>query len=184
MTENAGGKGMEQSLNDVKTRAIEGMKDYFASERFIAHTLKVLEQAERIFEGEGVVGDFLRSTVVLGSIYHDIGIPEAVKKHSSMDAPYQEMEGPPVARELMRRIGVRPDILERVCRIVGAHHTREKVDGIDFQIIWEADFIVNVDEKNIVLKKEELRKSLEANTVTPTGRRLASQVIQRVHPGP
>jgi hypothetical protein len=175
---------VQNELSDLKNAAIGGMKDYFANERFIDHTLKVLDQAEKISEGEKIGGDFLRSVVVLASIYHDIGIPEAVKKHSSMDAPYQEKEGPPVARKLMQGIGVRQDILERVCYIVGAHHTREKVDGVDFQIIWEADFIVNVEEKNIVLNQGELQRALEENTETHTGRHLASGVLKRLFSSP
>ena len=173
---------MKRDGSVMRERAIESMREYFGEELLINHTLKVLSHAEQILEGEGIVGDFLKAAVALGSIYHDIGIPEARKKHSSSDAPYQEMEGPPIARVLMTGIGTRPDIIERVCYIVGAHHSKEKIDGIDFQIIWEADFIVNVDEKNIVLKKEKVRSALEENTITRTGRQLASEVLKRLHP--
>jgi hypothetical protein len=166
----------------IKDAAIRGMKEYFRNERYINHTLKVLDQAERIMQGEKIGWDFLKSVITLSCIYHDIGIPEAVKKYSSSDAPYQEKEGPPLARELMNGIGVRRDVLERVCFIVGAHHTKGEVDGIDFQIVWESDFIVNLDEKNIVLKQGELRTALEENTVTGTGRSLASELLNRLYP--
>ncbi len=172
------------AINDhdnVKDDAVRVMKEYFGDERYINHTLKVLDHAERILHGEKIEGGFLISVVTLSCIYHDIGIPESVKKYSSTGARCQEKEGPPVARELMKKIGVRPDVLERVCFIVGAHHTKEKVDGIDFQIVWEADFIVNIDEKNIVLKKDDIQNALEENTLTATGRGLASEVVKRMY---
>ena len=71
----------------------------------------------------------------------------------------------------------------RVCFIVGAHHTKEKVDGIDFQVIWEADFIVNIEEKNLVFKDEELPAAIEENVSTPTGKRLVSEAVARMFPG-
>ena len=35
---------------------------------------------------------------------------------------------------------------ERICYIIGNHHTYTKIDGIDFQILAEADFLVNIFE--------------------------------------
>ena len=174
---------MARSTFELKSEAIEGMKGYFANERFINHTLKVLDQAEKIAEGEGIRGDFTRGVIALASIYHDIGIPESLRKYSSMDAPYQEKEGPAVARGLMAKIGVRPDVLERVCFIVGAHHTKPEVDGIDFQIIWEADFIVNIEEKNLVFEKKDLPAAIGENVSTPAGKKLAHEAVARMFPG-
>ena len=38
------------------------------------------------------------------------------------------------------------DIIERVCYLVGHHHTYTDIDGIDLQILIEADFLVNLYE--------------------------------------
>ncbi len=155
-----------------KQEAIEIMKSYFKDVRFVDHTLKVLSHGEEICNGENMDDLFINSIVTLGCIFHDIGIPEAVRKYSSMESEYQEKEGPAVARKLMTEIGIRPDITERVCYIVGNHHTQEKVDGIDFQIIWEADFLVNVQEGNITLKKDEVQQAIDENLKTATGKTL------------
>jgi len=160
-----------------REKAIEKMKSYFNEKRFIEHTLKVLGRAERICEGEKIEASFILQVALLGSIFHDIGIPEALKKHNSMDAPYQEQEGPAVARKLMNEVGVRPDILERVCYIVGHHHTADRVDGFDFQVIWEADFIVNIDEKNIVLEPDDVESAVAENLKTETGLALIREVL-------
>ncbi len=160
-----------------RDKAVEKMKGYFQEGRFIEHTMKVLARAEQICAGENIDGAFIQQVAILGSIFHDIGIPEALKKHSSLEAPYQEKEGPPVARRLMEEIDVRPDIRERVCHIVGNHHTAERVDGLDFQVIWEADFIVNIDEGNIKLEPDEVKQAVEENLKTATGRTLIKEVL-------
>jgi hypothetical protein len=170
MGNNGGGKM-------YRDKAIEKMKGYFNDKRFIEHTLKVLGRAEQLCDGEHIDDVFIREVATLGSIFHDIGIPEAMKKHNSMDAPFQEKEGPAVARRLMQDMGVRPDILERVCYIVGHHHTADRVDGADFQVIWEADFIVNIDEKNIVIDADKVESAIEENLKSKTGLALIREVL-------
>ena len=157
----------------TREEAIESMERYFGENgRYIEHTHKVLAVAEQILDSEGVNDSFVSDVVVLSTIFHDIGIPEAERKYNSSEAEYQEKEGEPIARELMTALKVRPDILERACYIVRHHHTIDKVDGMDFQVLWEADFIVNIDEKNIVVEKGSEKKAIDDNFITKTGTEL------------
>jgi HD superfamily phosphodiesterase len=159
----------------TREEAIESMEKYFGeSIKYIEHTHKVLAVAEQILDSEGVNDSFVNDVVVLSTIFHDIGIPEAERKYNSPAAEYQEKEGGPIARELLSALKVRPDILERVVYIVRNHHTMEKVDGMDFQVLWEADFIVNIDEKNITVEKGSEIKAIEENFITNTGTKLIS----------
>ncbi len=165
----------------LREQAIQSMKKYFGEQRFVDHTLKVLSYGERILEGEAgsrgdIPVDFERAAVTLACVFHDIGIPEARERYGSFEAPYQEELGPPVARKLMEEIGVRPDLLERVAYLVGNHHSRDKIDGEDFQILWEADFLVNVQEGNLTLEKGQEARAVEQNLKTVTGRSLAAAV--------
>ncbi|HUZ18922.1 MAG TPA: HD domain-containing protein [Spirochaetia bacterium] len=136
---------MESTTKDA---AIGAMSDYFhrstpKAEERIAHTLSVLSFAERILAGEGIDSSYVVTVCVLAALFHDIGIPEAERKHGSTEPRYQHEEGPPITRAILSRLKVRPDILERVCFIVGNHHSRGMIDSIDFQIVYEADYIVN-----------------------------------------
>ncbi len=159
----------------TREKAIQCMEEYFGENKmYIEHTHKVLAVAEQILDAEGIDDTFVSDVVVLSTIFHDIGIPEAVKKYNSPEAQYQEKEGGPIARELLAGLKVRPDILERACYIVRHHHTIEKVDGIDFQILWEADFVVNIDEKNITVEKGGEQKAIDENFITATGTKLIS----------
>jgi HD superfamily phosphodiesterase len=167
----------------IKEKAVQSMKQYFENQRYIDHTLKVLDYGERIFDGEAgkrvnLPGGFERDVVTLACIYHDIGIPEAVRTRGSSDAPHQEELGPDIARKLMGDIGVRSDLLERVLYIIGHHHTADRIDGEDFQVVWEADFLVNIQEGNITLEPGQVNEAVKRNLKTETGRALAAEVPQ------
>ncbi len=38
------------------------------------------------------------------------------------------------------------ELIARVCYLVGHHHTYTDIDGLDYQILVEADYIVNMYE--------------------------------------
>lgn len=38
------------------------------------------------------------------------------------------------------------EVIDRVCYLVGHHHTYDNIDGMDYQILVEADFLVNLFE--------------------------------------
>jgi hypothetical protein len=159
-------------LMDIKPIIAE-MKRVFAPVPYgIEHTLRVLENAGILLEGEGA-NDEMRQTVTLAAILHDIGAVEAQRKYGSMEGHYQEIEGPPLAREILDRAGAPAETIERVCFIVGHHHTPEKIDGPDFQILWEADYL----EYLLFGEKERdpqfLRQKVTQNFRTKTGVRLA-----------
>ena len=60
----------------------------------------------------------------------------------------QEQEGPPLARELLARLGWEEPVIERVAWLVGHHHTYTDIDDADYQILVEADFLVNLFESD------------------------------------
>lgn len=80
---------------------------------------------------------------------HDIGIRPAETKYGSCNGKLQEQEGPAVAKEMLGRLGFDEKLTERVCYLVGHHHTYTNIDGIDYQILVEADFLVNLYEDNL-----------------------------------
>ena len=60
----------------------------------------------------------------------------------------QEKSGPPLVREFYRDAGMDSGMLERICYLVGHHHTYNSVDGMDYQILLEADFLTNAGEQD------------------------------------
>lgn len=109
------------------------------------HALKVHNFARTIGRLEGL-SDEDQFILEITAILHDIGIPESERKYNSSAARYQEKEGPPIARELLKDLALDKGVLDRVCFMIGHHHQYDKVDKTDFQILFEADFLVNMYE--------------------------------------
>lgn len=116
--------------------------------RRINHAIKVYFFAVNIAEEEACDIDTF-NTIVYAAILHDIGIHEAEKKYGSSAGKFQEIEGPSVAKDLIKDIELKEEIKNRIFYLIGNHHTYDKIDGIDFQILVEADFIVNIYEDEI-----------------------------------
>jgi len=123
--------------------------EYFGDDvRRINHAMKVYAFAKGIAEIEGLCGDTL-SVIEAAGLLHDVGIKVSERLYNSSAGHYQEQEGPEIARKIMQQVGLNGEIIERVCYIIGNHHTYSKIDGTDFQILVEADFLVNIYEDEI-----------------------------------
>lgn len=130
----------------IVTDLLAKMISYNAGDaKRINHAVKVFAWARHIALCERCADETVLA-VDCASILHDIGIHEAERVHGSSAGNWQELEGPPIAREMLAASGVDHRVAERALFIIGNHHTYRKIDGIDFQIVVEADFIVNIDE--------------------------------------
>ena len=84
-------------------------------------------------------------------LYHKLyNFHPAEEKYGSTSGKLQEQEGPAYAREMLAEFQeINPEQIERVCYLIGHHHTYENVEGIDYRILLEADFLVNAHEDNL-----------------------------------
>lgn len=125
---------------------MEDMIMYFHEDvRRINHALKVHAFAS-LMAAHHAPDDMIRLVIEISALLHDIGIKEAEQKYQSSAGIYQEREGPIIARQILAEYEMDSDLVERVCHIIGNHHSYQKIDGIDFQILVEADFLVNIHE--------------------------------------
>ncbi len=136
-------------MKDI-ARAITKMIDFYNcnSDRNlhdINHFMKVWGFAHTIGVEEELDVE-TQKTLELAAIVHDIACPLCRKKYGNTDGKYQEQEGVLLARDFYADFELSREMKERICYIVGHHHTYESVDGIDYQIMLEADFLVNADE--------------------------------------
>lgn len=114
----------------------------------IEHSLKVFAYAQLLGVAE-LLDDRTLEILELTALLHDIGIHIAERKYGTSTSHYQEVEGPPVAREILKYLEYDPEIIERVCFIISKHHTFTAIDNIDFQLLVEADFLVNSTEDHL-----------------------------------
>ena len=111
----------------------------------IQHFIKVHDLARLIGRGEGLRGEAL-FTLEAAAYVHDIGIHPAEAAYGYQNGKLQEQMGPGPARELLERVGVAPQVVDRVCYLVAHHHTYTDIDGVVYQALVEADFMVNLFE--------------------------------------
>jgi putative nucleotidyltransferase with HDIG domain len=157
----------------LRDRLIDEMKSVFAGDqKRIEHSLMVLDYAEQIQQAEGADPFIVKAAAVL----HDIGIAEAERKYGSAAAKYQQIEGPPIAEAILKRYGVSAAAIEHVCRIVGSHHSGNDLDTIEFNCVWDADWLVNMPDVFRGRKKSELQGIIERTLKTAKGRELANKL--------
>ena len=114
----------------------------------IQHAVKVFAFAQNIARNEQCAEDLV-FILSMAAILHDIGIHNAEEKYHSSAGNYQEREGPPVAEKLMEDLTMEKSVKDRILYLIGNHHTYTNIDGVDYQILIEADFLVNIFEDGL-----------------------------------
>ena len=126
----------------------------------IQHTTKVHAYASLIGIGEGL-DEETQFILESAALVHDIGIRASEKKYGYQNGKLQEQEGPAVARDLLIKIGgYTEEQIERICWLVAHHHTYHASEDVDYQILIEADFLVNLYEDN---ESEEAIRAVRRN---------------------
>lgn len=114
----------------------------------IQHFIKVHALAKLIGEEEKLDVE-TQYVLEAAALTHDIGIRNSEQKYGSCNGKQQELEGPPEAEKLLQKLGFAPEVTERVCWLIAHHHTYNGITGADYQILVEADFLVNLYEDGV-----------------------------------
>ena len=131
---------------------------YKGDAKRIQHFCKVHSYAKLIAETEEVDEKTL-FIIETAALIHDIGIHVCEEKYGDCSGKLQEKEGPALAQQLLKQLGFDDEVSKRVQYLIAHHHTYDQVDGIDYQILIEADFLVNLLEDG--LSKEAAKKAYE-----------------------
>ena len=159
---------------DKNYELIMKMMDYEnGSAHRIQHFLKVYELATIIGEGEGI-SDRLMHILQTAALTHDIGIRTCMEKYGTAAGPAQEAEGPALAKAMLEELGYEDAVIDRVCYLIAHHHTYTDVDGLDYRILIEADFLVNMLEDHY--DAGACRSAYERIFVTTTGKRICRKM--------
>ena len=132
----------KQQLDDL---FMDMIAYYDGDPKRIQHFTKVHSYARLIGIGEEL--DDASLFILEAAAYtRDIGIRVAEEKYGRCDGKLQEQEGPIIAQKMLSQLGFENYIVERICFLIGHHHTYDNIDGLDYQILVEADFLVNLYE--------------------------------------
>ena len=162
---------MKHSIN----RVLQAMIEYDSGDPMrIHHFIKVHAFAAYIGRQEGLDKD-TQEILELAAIVHDIGIHLAVENYGSASAKYQEMIGPGEAEAMLEELGLPENVIKRVSYLVAHHHTYDLVDGPDYQILLEADYIANASENGY--ERRNVENFIHKIMRTESGKALARAVF-------
>lgn len=140
----------------------------------IDHFVRVWNYARTIAELEEIDSE-TQYILEVAAITHDIACPLCREKYGNTNGKHQEEEGVPMVREFLSDSGMTKAQIDRVAFLVGHHHTFEEIDGLDWQILIEADYIANATENGY--SKENIRYFMQRIMKTESAIRLAHAVF-------
>ncbi|MGO5116344.1 HD domain-containing protein [Candidatus Avoscillospira sp. LCP25S3_F1] len=135
----------------------------------IQHFMKVHRFAQMIGQMEHL-DDHTQFVTECAALVHDIGIRPAEEKYGSSSGKLQEQEGPTHARRMLEELCLNEAEITRICYLVAHHHTYTNIDGLDYQILVEADFLVNFYEDS--LEQDAIQSAVEKIFRTSAGKTL------------
>ena len=167
---------LAQKEDLLKDRVAIEMKRYFKQDfKRIGHAARVARYAEQI-------GKKMRANlaVILPAAYlHDIGIEKAEGKGQDGSSENHEKKGPSIARDILEGLGAQEELIQDVCGIIGHHHHPGPDESPEFQAVYDADLITNLEDeqKDGRLRPEQLETYMAQSFLTEEGRDLAKNVL-------
>jgi len=151
----------------MNNELLMAMIEYYRGDSHqIQHLLKVTAFAKMIGEREGIDENTMQ-VLEASAIVHDIGIKKSMEIYGDDKGFHQEQLGPAIAEKMLESLNYEKETIEKVSYNVGRHHTYTNIDGIDYQILVEADFLVNIHENNY--DKQYAENIREKIFKTPSG---------------
>lgn len=147
---------------------------YSGDSKRIQHFCKVHSYAKLIGELEKVDQNTL-FILEVAALTHDIGIHLCEEKYGDCNGKLQEKEGPVIAKRMLSELGFGDAVSDRVQYLIAHHHTYTNIDGIDYQILVEADFLVNMYEDN--LSKDAIEAAYNTIFRTESGKRICKEMF-------
>ncbi len=147
---------------------------YKGDAKRIQHFCKVHSYAKLIAEMEKVDKNCL-FTIEAAALTHDIGIHICEEKYGNCNGKLQEKEGPAIAEKLLGELGFDRNVSERVQYLIAHHHTYGNINEMDYQILVEADFLVNIMEEGS--SKEAAIKAYQNIFKTSCGKKICREMF-------
>ncbi len=161
-------------MNKLDQITLKMMEHDAGNAERIQHFLKVHRLAQLIGRTEQL-DEHLQFILECAAIVHDIGIGPCKEKYGRCTGDLQEKEGPTYARELLAAFDLPQEDIQRICYLVAHHHTYDSIDGLDYQILVEADFLVNLYEQQT--SPEGIKSTLDRIFKTQMGSKLCETMF-------
>ena len=140
----------------------------------IDHFIRVWTYAKTIGELENLDSE-TQFIVEAAAITHDIACPLCRRKYGNTNGKLQEEEGAPMVKEFLADSGMTCEMTERIAFLVGHHHTLRGIDGLDYQILVEADYIANATENGY--DHQNIENFMQKIMKTESGKQILKDVF-------
>ena len=139
--------------------AVEKMIEFYKGNLHdIDHFLKFWSFARTIGEQERL--DLHTQQILeLAAVVHDIACPLCRENYGNTNGKNQELESPALVKAFFSDLSVPEQDTERISWLAEHHHTYKNVDALDYQILLEADFLVNAGESGYKISAIESAKN-------------------------
>ena len=164
---------MTKKEEDIKQDLKQKLVAYFgADKKRIEHAKRVMYFAEELLKQE--TADW--HIVIPASILHDVGIKVAEEKYGSSAGHYQEKEGPSIARKILLEMKFKNEDIDEICEIIAHHHSPGKINTINFKVLYDADWLVNLKDELNIKDKSKLKEVINRIFLTEAGKTLAEKL--------
>ncbi len=68
-------------------------------------------------------------------------------------------------------------MVEEICDIIGHHHHPREEETLNFQILYESDWLVNMEEKGLSQDRGKVLAIIEESFRTEAGRQIAEKLF-------
>ena len=140
----------------------------------IDHFIRVWTYAKTIGELESLDKETMY-ILEAAAITHDIACPLCREKYGNTNGKHQEEEGAPMVRAFLSDSGMPEEKIARIAYLVGHHHSFREIDGIDYQILVEADYIANAAEN--AYSRENIENFMQKIMKTESGKRILRSIF-------
>ena len=160
------------TIAEMTTKMIEFSKGNIHD---IDHFIRVWTYAKTIGEMEHLDAE-TQYILEAAAITHDIACPLCREKYGNTNGKHQEEEGIPIVKAFLQDTGIRHEKINRIAYLVGHHHSFSNIDGLDYQILIEADYIVNASENGY--PKADIENALSKIIKTQSAIRLIRSIFR------
>jgi hypothetical protein len=116
------------------------------------HILKVYALSKLLSESENLNQE-LQLIIRSAAILHDIAIKHCKEKYNNASQELQRKEAPLLVKHMLEAANYAPSFTERITTLVLKHHCYDCIEGIDCQILIEADLLINLFEEPALIEQ-------------------------------
>ena len=129
---------------------------------------KTIGELEKMEPGEQFI-------LEAAAVTNDIACPLCREKYGNTNGKHQEREGEILVRTFLADTGMTAKQIDRVAFLVGHHPTFTDIDGKDWQVLVEADYIANASENGY--SRENIQNFMNRVIKTESGRKLVRDIF-------